>query len=134
MEFERYWLFAVLCALVVGFVLRLVLRETVTLQHSLAFLGLMSLILLSALLPSYTTRLSTFLGFVLPSNFFFAVLIGALVLLHLGTLIALSRLEARTIALIQDLGLLHERLARAEKAPTAAASTEDRADARHSSS
>ena len=112
MEVERYWLFALICAVVVGLVLRLVLRETVTLQHSLAFLALTSFILLAAILPSQTTRLASFLGFVLPSNFFFAFLIGALVVLHLGTLIALSRLEARTIALTQDLGLLQERLSR----------------------
>jgi hypothetical protein len=114
MEVERYWIFALMCAVVVGLVLRLVLRETVTLQHSLAFLALTSLILLAAILPTQTTRLASFLGFVLPSNFFFAFLIGALVVLHLGTLIALSRLEARTIALTQDLGLLQERLSRVD--------------------
>jgi hypothetical protein len=52
------------------------------------------------------------MGFTLPSNFFFAILIGVLVLLHVGTIIALSRLEARTIALTQELGLVQEQMSR----------------------
>jgi hypothetical protein len=112
MEFERYWIFAACCAIVVGFLVRLLLRERVSLQHSLAFLLFMLGVVTTAVFPSLTYRLGHLMGFALPSNFFFAILIGVLVLLHLGTVIALSRLEARTIALIQDLGLVQEQMNR----------------------
>ncbi|HEY4184293.1 MAG TPA: DUF2304 domain-containing protein [Polyangia bacterium] len=112
MEFERYWIFAACCAVLVGFLVRLLLRERVSLQHSLAFLLFMLGVVITAVFPSLTYRLGHLMGFALPSNFFFAILIGVLVLLHLGTVIALSRLESRTIALTQDLGLVQEQLTR----------------------
>jgi len=117
MEFERYWIFAACCAVVVGFLVRLLLRERVSLQHSLAFLLFMLGVVITAVFPSVTSRLGRLMGFTLPSNFFFAILIGVLVLLHLGTVIALSRLEARTIALTQELGLMQEQLARISGMP-----------------
>src|SRR3569623_1911986 len=112
MQFERYWIFAICCAVVVAMLLRLLLRERVSLQHSLAFLLFMLGALVTAIFPSLTYRLGRLMGFALPSNFFFAILIGVLVMLHLGTVIALSRLEARTIALTQELGLVQEQVAR----------------------
>jgi len=112
MVFERYWLFAICCAVVVMFVVRLLLRERVALQHSLAFLVFMLGLLVTAVFPSLTSILGRLMGFDLPSNFFFAILIGVLVLLHLGTIIALSKLESRTIALIQEFGLMQEQIAR----------------------
>ena len=117
MEFSRYWIFAACCTVVVAFLIRLLLRERVSLQHSLAFLLFMLGVLVTAAFPSMTSRLGLLMGFTLPSNFFFAILIGVLVLLHLGTVVALSRLEARTIALTQDLGLLQEQMARMSGAP-----------------
>lgn len=117
MEFSRYWIFAACCTVVVGFLVRLLLRERVSLQHSLAFLLFMMGVLITAAFPSVTSRLGRLMGFTLPSNFFFAILIGVLVLLHLGTVIALSRLEARTIALTQELGLVQEQMARMSGAP-----------------
>lgn len=112
MEVERYWIFAVCCLIIVGLLVRLLLRERVSLQHSLAFLLFMLGVVVTAVFPAFTSRLAQLMGFALPSNFFFAILIGVLVLLHLGTVIALSRLEARTIALTQDLGLVQEQIAR----------------------
>jgi|GEM_PF-930224 hypothetical protein len=112
MEVERYWIFALCCLIIVGLLVRLLLRERVSLQHSLAFLLFMLGVVVTAVFPAITSRLGQLMGFALPSNFFFAILIGVLVLLHLGTVIALSRLEARTIALTQDLGLLQEQVAR----------------------
>jgi len=117
MEFERYWIFAACCAVVVGFLVRLLLRERVSLQHSLAFLLFMLGVVITAVFPAVTSRLGRLMGFTLPSNFFFAILIGVLVLLHLGTVIALSRLEARTIALTQELGLMQEQMARMSGMP-----------------
>src|SRR5687767_4637642 len=110
MVFERYWIFALCCLLVVAFVLRLILRERVTLQHSLAFLVLLLVISTAAVFPTFTFGVAKLMGFTLLSNFFFAIVIGALVLLHLGTLIALSKLESRSITVTQELGLIQEQL------------------------
>jgi len=112
MEVERYWIFAICCLVIVGFLVRLLLRERVSLQHSLAFLLFMLGVVVTAVFPAVTSRVGQLMGFALPSNFFFAILIGVLVLLHLGTVIALSRLESRTIALTQELGLMQEQMAR----------------------
>jgi hypothetical protein len=109
---EQYWVFVIGCLIVIGFLVRLLLRERVSLQHSLAFLVFMLGVVVVALFPSLTARLGGLLGFDLPSNFFFALLIGVLILLHVGTVIALSRLEARTIALTQELGLMQEQLSK----------------------
>jgi hypothetical protein len=117
MEFSRYWIFAACCTVVVAFLVRLLLRERVSLQHSLAFLLFMLGVLVTAAFPSVTSRLGMLMGFTLPSNFFFAILIGVLVLLHLGTVVALSRLETRTIALTQELGLMQEQMARISGVP-----------------
>jgi hypothetical protein len=117
--FERYWIFAACCVAVIGFLVRLLLRERVSLQHSLAFLVFMLGVLVVAVFPSLTVRLGRMMGFDLPSNFFFAVLIGVLVLLHVGTIIALSRLEARTIVLTQELGLIHEQMSKLTGVPAA---------------
>lgn len=112
MAVEQYWTFVVSCLIVIGFLVRLLLRERVSLQHSLAFLVFMLGVVVVALFPSLTVRLGGLMGFDLPSNFFFALLIGVLILLHVGTVIALSRLEARTIALTQELGLMQEQLSK----------------------
>jgi hypothetical protein len=112
MEFERYWIFAACCALVAAFLVRLLLRERVALQHSLAFLLFMLGLVTVAVFPGATNRVAQLMGFTLASNFFFAALIGVLVLLHLGTVIALSKLESRTVALTQEIGLMQEQLAR----------------------
>jgi hypothetical protein len=117
MEFSQYWIFAACCLVVVAFLVRLLLRERVSLQHSLAFLLFMLGVVLTAVFPSVTSHLGQLMGFTLPSNFFFAILIGVLLMLHLGTVIALSRLESRTIALTQDLGLLQEQMARVSGEP-----------------
>ena len=112
MLFERYWIFVACGLLVVALVVRLLLRERVALQHSLAFLLFMVGMLTVAVFPSLTSSLSRLMGFDLPSNFFFAVLIAVLVLLHVGTVVTLSRLETRTIVLTQELGLMQEQLGR----------------------
>ncbi len=111
-EFERYWLFAAACLLVTLLLLRLVLRERITLQGSLSFLLLLALGSATALFPSLTSFIALRLGFTLPSNFFFAASIGALAVLHVASLITSSRVEMRSIALIQEMAILEERLER----------------------
>ena len=111
-EFERYWIVAVF-ALVVGILLlRLVLRARITLQNSLAFLVFLGAMFALAVDPRVTAWLALKMGFSLASNFYFAVAIAALVLLHVSTLVTLSRVELRSIALTQELALLREKLDR----------------------
>jgi hypothetical protein len=50
------------------------------------------------------------MGFKVLSNFLFCLAIMALALLHLRALVTLSRIEARSVHLTQDLALLEERL------------------------
>lgn len=109
---ERYWLFAAICLVVGLLVLRLVLRERLTLQSSLAFLGFLGGLGLLALLPEVGGTLAERLGFAVPSNFFFAVSIAGLAILHLTSLIALSRLELRTVTVVQELAILRAELER----------------------
>lgn len=111
-QFERYWIFAVFCLVVGVFLIRLVFRERVTLQSSLLFLSLLLALLVFALVPGLTVNVARAMGFALPSNFFFTAGIGTLVLLHVHTLIMLSRTELRSITLTQELGLLREKVDR----------------------
>lgn len=137
---EQYWLFAAFCCVVAILLLRLVLRKRITIQSSLwVFFSLAGLVVL-AVVPNLTTSLAHAMGFTLPSNFFFAIATGALALLHVHTLVTLSRTELRSITLTQELGLLREKLDRIAReevtAPptiggTAVAQAPDRADVRH---
>jgi hypothetical protein len=109
---EQYWLFAAFCFVVATLLLRLVLRERITIQSSIwVFLSLIALVVL-AVAPNLTTSIAHAMGFTLPSNFFFAIATGALALLHVHTLVTLSRTELRSITLTQELGILREKLDR----------------------
>ncbi|HMA95326.1 MAG TPA: DUF2304 domain-containing protein [Polyangiaceae bacterium] len=111
-KFEQYWLFATFCFLVITWLLRLLLRERITLQSSLwLFLILFGLVVFSVF-PELTTKLAQAMGFVLPSNFFFALAVSALLLSHVHTLVTLSRTELRSITLTQEIALLREELDR----------------------
>jgi len=117
-QIEQHWVFAAFLAAVMLLLIRLVVRERVTLQSSLALLAILVAMLVMALFPERVFWLATKLGFALPSNFLFASAISALVLINVATLITLSRVELRSIALTQELGLLQEkvdRLARVER-------------------
>jgi hypothetical protein len=111
-DVQQYWPFVILCALLLVSLVRLLLRERVALQTSISFLTFLGLFTVAAIIPNQAARLAHAMGFTLLSNFLFCAAIIALVLLHLRALIALSRLEVRTIQLIQDLAILQERLAR----------------------
>jgi hypothetical protein len=109
---EQYWLFAAFCFVVAILLLRLVLRERITIQSSIwVFLTLVALVVL-AVVPNLTSSIAHAMGFTLPSNFFFAIATGALALLHVHTLVTLSRTELRSITLTQELGILREKLDR----------------------
>jgi hypothetical protein len=69
--------------------------------------------------PNLTSSIAHAMGFTLPSNFFFAIATGALALLHVHTLVTLSRTELRSITLTQELGLLREKLDRVAQEDTA---------------
>ena len=109
----RYWLFALVCAGLALAILRLIARERVTLQGTLAYLIALAVIALAALFPSADVWLASKMGFTLVSNWFFALALAALSFLHLTALVSLSRVELRSIALTQKLGILEERLERA---------------------
>jgi hypothetical protein len=111
-QIEQHWVFAGFCAAVVLLLIRLIVRERVTLQSSLAFLWLLVAMLVVAIFPRSAFWLATKMGFALPSNFLFAMGIGALALINVATLVTLSRVELRSIALTQELALLKEKLDR----------------------
>jgi hypothetical protein len=114
MQVERYWLFAVLCLLVVLVLLRLILRERITLQGSMSYLAFLCVFALAGLFPNATGWVSQRMGFALPSNFLFCVAIMMLALLHLRALVTLSRVDLRSVTLTQEVALLQERLERLE--------------------
>jgi hypothetical protein len=115
-DVHQYWPFVILCALLLVSLVRLLLRERVALQTSIAFLTFLGLFSIAAVIPNHTARLAHAMGFTLLSNFLFCAAIIALAVLHLRALIALWRLEARTIQLIQDLAILQENLGRQTEA------------------
>jgi hypothetical protein len=108
----RYWLFAAVCLLVAIVLLRLVFRERLMLQGSLSYLGFVAIIGLMALFPYETTLIARRMGFELLSNFFFAISIGVLALLHLRALVTVSKVHMRSVALTQELAIVQERLDR----------------------
>ena len=113
MTFERYWMFAAVCVIVALFLVRMVLSEQLTLQASLSFLVLLLIGAAVALFPRLTSWLAYRMGFTLPSNFFFSVLIAALGFLHMSALVHLSRVQLRSVTLTQELALLQEKVDRA---------------------
>lgn len=112
MQFSNYWLFAIACTLVALLMMRLVLSERVTLQGSLSFLALLALGISIGVFPGPTQWISFHLGFEVPSNFYFAVALGALGVLHISSLIMHSRVALRSITLTQEVAILQERLDR----------------------
>ena len=108
----QYWLFAAFCLCVTLVMFRLILRERMLLQGSLSFFFVLGLLIFAALFPDVTNALSMAMGFSLTSNFFFAIGIGGLGVVHLTTLAALARYEQRSTTLTQELALLREQVER----------------------
>jgi hypothetical protein len=99
---DEYLVFAAACLVIAIVLLRLLLRERITLQ----VLGAM------AVFPRTTDRVAHYLGFTLMSNFLFCTAIAALAILHLRALVTLSKVQLRSVTLTQELALLQERLDR----------------------
>jgi hypothetical protein len=124
-EFERYPVFAAFALVIGALLLRLALRARITLQNSLVFLLFLGGMAALTADPRVTAWLAAKLGFSLSSNFLFAAVISALVLLHITTLMTLSRVELRSIALTQELALLREKLERTVAAPASDSPAKD---------
>ncbi len=111
-ELTKYWVFAAVCLVVALVILRLILRERLMLQGSVSFLSFLAVLGLMAIFPEQTTRVSRAMGFTLLSNFFFAIAVAVLSLLHLRALVTVSKVHMRTVALTQELAIVQERLDR----------------------
>jgi len=114
---ENYWLFGVVCLAIAAVLMRLLFRERITLQGSMSYLAFLLVLGSMAVFPAHTLRLARALGFTLLSNFFFCTAIAALAILHLRSLVTLSKLQLRSIALTQELALLQEKLERSLNSP-----------------
>jgi hypothetical protein len=106
--------FAGVCLVIMVVLLRLLFRERITLQGSMSYLAFLALLGSMAVFPNLWVRIANYLGFTLLSNFFFVTAIAALAILHLRSLITISRVNLRTVALTQELAIMQERLDRAE--------------------
>lgn len=113
---ENYWALALVCLLIGLVLVRLLFRERITLQGSMSFLAFLTVLGLMAIFPTVTGRIASALGFTLMSNFLFCVAIAALAILHLRSLVTISKLQLRSISLTQELAIVQERLDRS--APT----------------
>lgn len=109
------WLFAALCAVIAIVLFRLVLRERITLQGSMSFLAFLVVLGAMAVFPDATGEVAHALGFSTLANFFFCTAIAALAILHLRSLVTISRIQLRSITLVQELAILREKLERLEK-------------------
>jgi hypothetical protein len=121
---EHYWVFAVACLGIAVVLLRLLLRENITLQGSMSYLAFLLVLGLMAIFPTTTGRIAHAAGFTLMSNFFFCTAIAALAILHLRALVILSRVQLRSIALTQELALLQEKLEHSLRRGSASAAPE----------
>lgn len=111
------WVFAAVCGAIALVLMRLVLRERITLQGSMSYLVFLVALGSMVLFPDATGWVAHALGFSTLANFFFCTAIAALAILHLRALITLSRIQLRSIALTQELAILQERLERVAGSP-----------------
>jgi hypothetical protein len=109
------WVFAGVCVVIAIVLARLILRERITLQGSMSYLGFVLLIGAMALFPDEAGYVAHALGFSTLANFFFCTCIAALAILHLRALVTLSRVHLRSVVLTQELALLQEKVDRALK-------------------
>jgi hypothetical protein len=108
------WIFATVCVVIALVLARLLLRERIALQGSMSYLAFLVAVGSIAAFPETSGRIAHWLGFSVMSNFFFCVAIAALAILHLRTLVTLSRIHLRSITLTQEVALLREQLDRVE--------------------
>ncbi|HEY4181759.1 MAG TPA: DUF2304 domain-containing protein [Kofleriaceae bacterium] len=118
------WVFAIACLLIAAVMMRLLLRERVTLQGSMSYLAFLMVLGAIGLFPNHASQLANYLGFKLLSNFLFCAAIAMLALLHLRALVTLSKVQLRSVALTQELALLSEKLDRVEQRQSASRNAE----------
>jgi hypothetical protein len=106
------WVFAAVCLVIALVLMRLILRERITLQGSMSYLVFLGALGGMAVFPDVTGWVAHALGFSTLANFFFCTAIAALTILHLRALVTLSRVHLRSIALTQELAILQERIDR----------------------
>jgi len=106
------WVFAAVCFAIALVLMRLILRERITLQGSMSFLVFLAVLGGMVVLPDVTGWVAHALGFSTLANFFFCAAIAALTILHLRALITLSQVQLRSIALTQELAIQQEKLDR----------------------
>ena len=104
--------FAAVCFVIAIVLLRLIVRERITLQGSMSYLAFVVVIGAMAAFPDQAGFVAHSLGFSTLANFFFCAAIAALAILHLRALVTLSRVHLRSIALTQELAILQEKLDR----------------------
>jgi hypothetical protein len=104
------WVFAAVCLGIALVLVRLIVRERIMLQGSMSYLAFLSAIGGMALFPDATGYVAHALGFSTLANFFFCAAIAALAILHLRTLIMLSRIHLRSVSLTQELAIVNEKL------------------------
>ena len=109
------WAFAAVCAVIGVILLRLIVRERITLQGSMSYMLFLVALGSMAVFPDATGYVAHALGFSTLANFFFCTAIAALAILHLRALITLSRIQLRSIALTQELAILQEKLERVSR-------------------
>jgi hypothetical protein len=108
------WVFAAVCALIGLILLRLIVRERITLQGSMSYMLFLVVLGSMAVFPDTTGFVAHALGFSTLANFFFCTAIAALAILHLRALVTLSKIQLRSIALTQELAILQEKLERVD--------------------
>jgi len=113
------WVFAAVCLVIAVVLMRLILRERITLQGSMSYLVFLVVLGGMAVFPDATGWVAHALGFSTLANFFFCTAIAGLSILHLRALVTLSRVHLRSIALTQELAMLQERLDRVARSSAA---------------
>lgn len=117
---DDYLIFALACLGIALVMMRLLFRERVTLQGSMSYMAFLLVLGLMAVFPDQTGVIARKLGFTLMANFLFCTAIAALALLHLRSLVTLSKIQLRSITLTQELAILQEKLDQLERRSTEA--------------
>ena len=107
------WIFAGVCVAIAAVLMRLILRERITLQGSMSYLAFVFILGLMTVFPDIAGELAYAVGFSSFANFFFCTAIALLAILHLRALVTRSRVHLRSIALTQELAIMQEKLDRA---------------------
>lgn len=123
------WIFAGVCLVIAIVLLRLIVRERITLQGSMSYLGFLVVLGAMTVFPDTAGWVAHQVGFSSLANFFFCTAIALLAILHLRALVTLSRVHLRSIALTQELAILQERLERSLPKPERERPTDARLDA-----